>query len=196
MNKKKRDDGMSLRGAVLVCLLLIIFCTATVILNEGLAAKIGLGFNAVLAFVLLICLVHFIWNLLFNRLIRGRIPALKKIDDMDGESFEVFCAGLLRNMGFSDIAFTRKSADQGTDLIAWKDDLRYAIQCKRYAAHVGNKAVQEAFAGKVHYDCDVAAVITNSYFTAAARTLAETTGVQLWDRDFLKTHTTYFPAKL
>ena len=106
-------------------------------------------------------------------------------DSMDGHEFESFCANLLRNNGFSDVEITRGSGDQGIDVLATKDFVKYGIQCKCYSSDIGNKAVQEAFAGKTYYGCHVAVVLTNRYFTAAAKDLAAQAGVVLWDRDKL-----------
>lgn len=107
------------------------------------------------------------------------------IDGMDGHEFERFCADLLRSNGFSDVEVTRGSGDQGIDVLASKDFVKYGFQCKCYSSDIGNKAVQEALAGKAYYGCHVAVVLTNRYFTPAAKELAEQTGVVLWDRDRL-----------
>ena len=50
-----------------------------------------------------------------------------------------------------------------------------------YSYPVGNKAVQEAYAGANFYDCDKAMVMTNLTFTRAATELAEKLEVELWD---------------
>ena len=107
------------------------------------------------------------------------------IDNMDGLSFEMFCADVLARNGFSDIEVTRGSGDQGIDIIAYKDDIKYGIQCKCYSSDIGNKAVQEVFAGKTFYGCHVGIVLTNQYFTKSARELAQRNGVILWDREKL-----------
>ena len=69
--------------------------------------------------------------------------------------------------------------------MAEKDGVRFAIQCKHYSGTVGNKAVQEAYAGCKFYDCHVPVVMTNSHFTDSAKQLAEKNNVLLWDRDVL-----------
>lgn len=46
---------------------------------------------------------------------------------------------------------------------------------------MGNKAVQEAYAGAAFYSCDIAMVITNVSFTKQAQTLAAKLGVVLQD---------------
>ena len=45
---------------------------------------------------------------------------------------------------------------------------------------VGNKAVQEAYAGANFYDCDKAVVMTNITFTKSATQLAQKLDVELW----------------
>ncbi|HAJ55705.1 MAG TPA: restriction endonuclease, partial [Lactobacillus sp.] len=51
---------------------------------------------------------------------------------------------------------------------------------------VGNKAVQEVWAGHQFYKLDQAAVITNSDFSDSAIALADDLGVMLIDRKKLK----------
>lgn len=110
----------------------------------------------------------------------------KDFDTMEGHDFEYFCADLLSENGYSDVEVTKGSGDQGIDIVAHKDGIKYGIQCKCYSSDIGNKAVQEAFAGKTFYNCHIAAVLTNRYFTTSAKQLAEKNGVLLWDRDFLE----------
>ena len=110
---------------------------------------------------------------------------LYRIDTMDGHAFEFWCADLLHNSGFDDVIVTPGSNDQGVDITASREEVRYAVQCKCFSSDVGNKPIQEVYAGKEIYDCQVAVVMTNRHFTASAKTLAEKTRVLLWDRDKL-----------
>lgn len=122
-----------------------------------------------------------------NDLIQERINLYNnKCDYMEGHDFEYFCAELLRKNGFESVEVTQGSGDQGIDILAIKDGIKYGIQCKCYSSDIGNKAVQEAFSGKAFYNCHVAAVLTNRYFTVSARELAEKNGVLLWDRKYLE----------
>lgn len=109
-----------------------------------------------------------------------------KFDYMEGHDFEEYCAMLLKKNNFQNVKVTQGSGDQGIDILAQKDGIRYGIQCKCYSSDIGNKAVQEAFAGKTFYNCHIAAVLTNRYFTASAKELAEKNGVLLWDRNHLE----------
>lgn len=108
------------------------------------------------------------------------------VDKMDGHQFEHYCADLLRKLNFSNVEVTKGSGDQGVDIIAVKDGVRYAIQCKCYSSALGNSPVQEVNAGKQLYGCHVAVVLTNQHFTSGAKTLATATGVLLWDREKLQ----------
>ncbi len=103
-------------------------------------------------------------------------------DSMNGEQFERFCCHLLIKNNYSDVTLTKTSGDQGIDIIAYKDNIKYGFQCKCYSTDVGNDAVQEVFAGKTFYKCNVGIVLTNQNFTPSAINLAENNGVVLWGR--------------
>ena len=110
------------------------------------------------------------------------ITSVTNVDRMEGHEFEYFCAELLERCGFEDVTVTRGSGDQGVDILAFKEDIKYAIQCKNYSSPLGNKPVQEVFAGKTFYKCHVGVVMTNSTFTKGAYELADSVGVILWDK--------------
>lgn len=59
------------------------------------------------------------------------------------------------------------------------NNFRLVEQCKKYINPVGNKAVQEAIAGREYYEADVAVVVTNSSYTKSARRLASASNVKL-----------------
>ncbi|MDP1665018.1 MAG: restriction endonuclease [Methylobacter sp.] len=65
------------------------------------------------------------------------------------------------------------------DIIANKDGIKLALQCKYYSSPVGNKAVQEIFASLSFYGPDYGAVISNSTYTKAAQALANSAGIKL-----------------
>lgn len=116
----------------------------------------------------------------------GGIEAqLLNIDLMEGHDFEHWCAALLLKIGFQRAEVTPGSNDDGVDIIAQKDGIRYAIQCKRYTSDLGNKPIQEVHTGKSVYHCHVGAVMTNRYFTQGGKRAAEATGTLLWDRNWI-----------
>ncbi len=69
--------------------------------------------------------------------------------------------------------------DFGVDLIIVSPDTgrRTAVQCKDTANEVGIKSIQEVYAGKMHYQCESAMVISRSGFGRASLLLAESTSV-------------------
>lgn len=109
----------------------------------------------------------------------------KDFDSMGGYEFERFCAKLLSQNGYKDVSVTKSSGDQGIDILACKAGIKYGIQCKCYSSNIGNKAVMEVYAGKSFYGCHIGVVLTNQYYTRAAKDMAARTGIILWDRDDL-----------
>jgi restriction system protein len=97
-----------------------------------------------------------------------------------GVEFENAVESILCRSG-AQVRRTPTTGDQGVDLLARVQGRLIAIQCKRSASPVGNKAVQEAHAGQQFYDADEAWVVSDAPFTRSARQLAGTIGVELID---------------
>ena len=131
-------------------------------------------------FLLIVMLILLIW--LMRR--RPKVPLV--LEEMEGHEFEYFCAELLERRGFEDVEVTKGSGDYGIDILAEKEGVTYAIQCKRYTAPVGVKAIQEAYAGRDYYDRMVGAVMTNQYFTTPAVEVAKKLKILLWDGGYLE----------
>ena len=110
---------------------------------------------------------------------------LKQLDKMDGHQFEYACTDILKANGYKHVKVTRGSGDFGVDVIAEKDKVRYAIQCKRYNHKLDNTPIQEVVGGLAYYQCDKGAVMTNQYFTEPAKQLAQVNDIKLLDRDTL-----------
>ena len=113
---------------------------------------------------MLLRMIRWLWN---RRMEKRRFQKAD-FDQMDGWEFEEYVAELLIRNGFCHVEVTKGSGDQGVDILAQKDEVSYAVQCKHYASKIPNKAVQEAYAGARFYGCDRAVVLTNSYFTPSA----------------------------
>lgn len=106
---------------------------------------------------------------------------VEEIEHLDGFQFEELIGELYRKAGYK-VHITKKSGDQGADLIVEKNGVSTAIQTKKYAGHVGNSAIQEVVAAMKYYDCDKTMVITTGKFTKSAYELAGRNGVQLIDK--------------
>lgn len=106
-------------------------------------------------------------------------PALLTLpENMTPAGFEAYCAETLRACGWQ-VSLTPLCRDQGVDVIAEKNGARVVLQCKLYSNPVGNKAVQEIAAGRIHQQAHYGAVVTNSTYTTSAQELAATNGVGL-----------------
>ena len=121
----------------------------------------------------------------FLHWLRNRWPREPLIDEMEGHDFEYYCADLLSANGFMEVEVTKGSGDFGADILAEKDGVTYAVQCKCYDKPIGVKAVQEIYAGRDFYDRMVGVVMTNQYFTQPAVELAKKLNIMLWDRGYL-----------
>lgn len=116
--------------------------------------------------------------------------------NMNPYDFEELIAKVFCVMGYN--AFTtKKSGDQGVDVIAKKGISTIAIQTKCYPnTVVGNSAIQEVVAGMSFYKATESYVITNSSFTKSAIELASANNVTLWDRDVLTKMLDRYPVRM
>ncbi|CAK1878901.1 restriction endonuclease [Vibrio crassostreae] len=105
----------------------------------------------------------------------------------DGYDYEFKVAEFINaSESIWDAEVTQGSGDQGVDVVVeGQSGVTIAIQCKYYEQPVGNKAVQEAYAGRAFIDADFAFVVTNSTFTNSAIELSDKIGVKLIHHDDL-----------
>lgn len=144
--------------------------------NEKMAVLMGI--------IVLIVLMVIIITVIIIKIRKRRMPE-DEFQDMEGHEFEYFCADLLRQKGFIEVEVTKGSGDYGIDILAEKEGVTYAVQCKCYTSPVGVKAIQEAYAGRDYYNRMVGAVMTNQYFTSPAVEAAGKLKILLWDRGYL-----------
>jgi len=109
---------------------------------------------------------------------RDDAATLEAGGELTPADYEEHCAALLRRHGWR-ASVTGMSGDQGADVVAERDGVSIALQCKLYAQPVGNKAVQEAHAAAGFVDASLAGVVTNADFTRSAEALAHKLGVLL-----------------
>ena len=198
--KKKQSRIVAIICSVMAFLGLIIYITESSAPSESLPPTIIFGIIAIIFWCISLSSPKLKDNVftnvhnqcdpdepssIFSKEETFTIDDVSAIDGMEGHDFEYFCTDLLKKGGFSEVSVTQGSGDQGVDILATKDGIKYAIQCKNYASALGNKPVQEVSAGKIFYNCHVGVVLTNSTFTPGAISLANATGVLLWDRNIL-----------
>jgi restriction system protein len=119
-----------------------------------------------------------------RRDLKYAMSGMAAIDEMSGVEFEEFVAAQLRTRGWA-VTHTAGAGDYGVDLVAQKDGVRMAIQCKRLAKAVGVAAVQQVVSGALHHGCNQTVVVTNQGFTKAAHRLATTHRCRLVGREQL-----------
>lgn len=169
--------------AIILSLLLMIF----IILSSGstepefIAAVIGIW---VLFFLFCFYKIHHTRN--YKGVFRKGTISVGELDNMDGIAFEELACEILIANDFELAENTPASGDFGVDILAIKEGMTYAIQCKRYLEPVGLEAIQQVYAGRAYYECHVAVVLTNQTFTTNACKLADKLGVVLWDRETLR----------
>ena len=185
--KKKRNPVLALLDGLLTLLdrLLEGFAAGVVALLKGIGRLLLLllkGIGRLLLLLLRGIAYPFgrLWRLLVGR--RNRAARCMRLT---GFEFEEYMAQVLKDNGFRHVEVTVECGDQGVDILAVRNGKTYAIQCKNYVDLVGNKAVQEAYAGAQYYGCDIPVVVCPTDFTIPARELAESTGVELWDGERL-----------
>lgn len=111
-------------------------------------------------------------------------PDISNVDGMTGLEFEHYVAKLLGPQGYEAIRLTEEY-DYGVDIIAFKDDITWGIQVKRYSGLVKASAVRQVVTALRKYHCDRAMIITNSYFSHVAKELSRSNDCILIDRDKL-----------
>ena len=184
--KKKRNPVLALLDGLLTLLdrLLEGFAAGVVALLKGIGRLLLLLLKGIGMLLLLLRGIAYPFGRLW-RLLVGRRNRAARCMRLTGFEFEEYMAQVLRDNGFRHVEVTVECGDQGVDILAVRNGKTYAIQCKNYVDLVGNKAVQEAYAGAQYYGCDIPVVVCPTDFTIPARELAESTGVELWDGERL-----------
>lgn len=105
-------------------------------------------------------------------------------EEMDGYDFEYLCYLYFGSNGYKP-ELTKGSGDHGVDLIIIdpKDNLRIAVQCKKWKSPVGNEPILKLVGGKRFYKCIGTMCIATNYYTNKAKEIAEDTKTELWTID-------------
>jgi restriction system protein len=182
MTKRYRPVKYS-RNQILAGLIFFgaLFLSAAFVSSEELFTRsyflLGLGMLLIFGVINIFSLFKAYRELRLKKALR-----VTNIDRMAGIEFEKYIGALLKFKGYKNVSFTPQSGDFGVDVLAEKDRKKYAVQVKRYTNLVNIDAVYQALGGKEYYHCDAPMVITNSFFTPAAKKLAVKTKVRLIDR--------------
>lgn len=131
-----------------------------------------------------------------SSLINDQMQTLSFLSGIDPYKFEHVVGAVLSydlNIPYS---VTKKSGDQGVDIILENNITSIGVQVKRYKNSVGNAAIQEVVAGEKLNNYSQSIVVTTSTFTRSAITLADANSVQLIDgKSLYKIFARYLPEK-
>jgi restriction system protein len=140
------------------------------------------AFGPIAIVMLVALLAAFVYFILKRRWLDA--AGMSEIERMTGKDFESKLRLVFQHKGYR-VVQTPHVGDWGADLVIARDGEKTAVQAKRWKRRVSPRAIQEVVASKAKYGCGRAMVVTNSFFTGAARELARANDVELWDRDRL-----------
>jgi HJR/Mrr/RecB family endonuclease len=120
----------------------------------------------------------------------SRILSINDIDQLDGNSFEMFSALFFSKMGYIAQVTEKRGGDGGIDLVAINSGSGLLVQCKSsLAASIGWDAIKEVVGGSMRYQSRMPSVrfkkvaITNQRFNSTAIEQAALNHVELIDRE-------------
>ena len=70
------------------------------------------------------------YDLLKNEYNKIRKYSIEYVDALEGLEFEEYVSDVLKSIGYSNVSVTKASNDYGVDILAEKDNIRYASQWK------------------------------------------------------------------
>jgi superfamily II DNA or RNA helicase len=121
------------------------------------------------------------------------IENFRDVDLLGDKDFEFFVKDLLEKSGWTDAVITEigkeyKHGDGGVDIFAYKAGRKFAIEVKQrnLQSNVDVKALNQLVTGARLANVNHMILVTNSYFTSEVQVRALRLGVELIDRDGLK----------
>jgi Restriction endonuclease len=171
-------------GALAFVVLLGLVSSSSMELTESLKWLLG-GLLLIGSVVAIASVAWYLGNRPTTPTARELALRFEVVRSMSGAQFEDFTADLFRALGHQ-VVVLGGAGDQGVDVIVTRRGGRVALQCKNHKRPVGNRPVQEVFAGARHHRCVEACVVAPAGYTSGAIALARSTGVSLYDADTIR----------
>lgn len=172
-------------GAVLAALALLNLVAVRDVGLTGGLGELGAGLTLIGVVATVAWVAWRAWNRPTTPTARELSERFGAVRAMSGTQFEAFVADLFRAMGHQVVVYGGVG-DQGVDIVVDPRGGRIAVQCKNYAKPVGNKPVQEVYAGARHHRCAEAWVVAPAGYTSGAIDLAKSVHVSLHDADSVR----------
>ena len=117
-----------------------------------------------------------------KRLSQLRLKSATAYADMSPREFEDAVATLFRKLGFK-VSQTPFVGDGGKDAIAWKENQKYVIECKRYGnrSATGRRDLQILLAAKHDVNADKAIFVSTGRLAAPAVAYAIANDIEYYD---------------
>lgn len=103
-----------------------------------------------------------------------------------GDLFEQYCARLLELNNFRNVQVVGGSGDLGADIIAWKGNRKFVIQCKCYQGSVPYHALEQTVTARKNVGAGDGIILTNSFFSEQTKRVAPDHQIYLWDKNRLQ----------
>jgi HJR/Mrr/RecB family endonuclease len=181
----RRLPDIAFYGGVSALMVLLIFVSRS---DIGLIRGIRILLGGTLLVGTIVAVVWVAWHLWQKPTTPTALELSRRFEavrSMDGARFEVFVADLFKAMGHRTL-LCGGTGDQGVDIVVNPRGRRVAVQCKNHSGPVGNKPVQEVYAGARHHRCVEAWVVAPAGYTRGALDLAKSTGVSLYDANTIR----------
>lgn len=107
---------------------------------------------------------------------------IEELIELSPREFEEYVAELLKHSGYENVELTPYSNDKGLDVIAYKDGVKFGIQCKRYKGTVGSPEIQTFLGALSHAKADKGLFITTGMFSFEAEKMASEHPIVLINR--------------
>lgn len=171
MKRKKTKKSTFLSIPIIISILIFLY-----------TRNIYISFIGIFMYLIIITIIKYARTEFKNKkLIKSGIDM---VDKMSGEEFEIFLLAHFKKLGYH-VQTTPKTSDYGADLILTKNREKIVVQAKRWSYKVGIEAVQQVLGAKSYYGASKCLVVTSNLFTPNAKTLANSSKVELWDRNKL-----------
>ena len=115
---------------------------------------------------------------------KTRKTMTQKVEDLlelTPREFEEYVGELFSHLGYA-VEVTQYSNDKGIDIVMYKDDIKYGVQCKRYKGTVGSPDIQTFIGALSHARADKGFFVTTGMFSFEAEKMAVQHPIQLVNR--------------
>lgn len=107
---------------------------------------------------------------------------VEQLYELTPREFEEWTANLFNSLGYEKITLTPQSNDKGIDVLAEKNGMKIAVQCKKFKGLVVSPDIQK-FIGAIKYaEVDKGFLITTGTYSVEAEKMAISSSIEIYDK--------------